>query len=86
MSNQFAEQFKTAMEPLAKGLTICLAEDGFELLETQSGYDSIYGPENSDIGPNNPYRTEVFDCISVCYLGVPKSPKVATNNNLVPIG
>ena len=53
-SNQFTERMKTAMGAMARGRTIRGAEDGFELRETQSGYNAVFDPENNDIGPNKP--------------------------------
>ena len=53
-SVQFAELMKTTVGATARGQTIRGAEDGFELRETQSGYNAVFDPENDDIGPNKP--------------------------------
>ena len=50
-SIQFAERIKNAMGAMARGRSIRGIKNGFELRESQSGYNAIFDPENCDIAP-----------------------------------
>jgi hypothetical protein len=47
----FNERIKKAMGAMAKGRSIQPAEGSFELRKTQSDHNSIFEPNNRDIGP-----------------------------------
>ena len=50
-SRPFIERIKNAMGGMAKGRFVQPSEGSFELRETQSPYNSFFGPENRDIDP-----------------------------------
>lgn len=50
-SIEFAEGIKSDMGSMARGRTIRVVKDGFELRESQSGYNAVFGSKNSDIAP-----------------------------------
>jgi putative transposase len=50
-SSPFIERIKKAMGAMAKGRSIQPAEGSFELRKTQSDHNSIFEPNNRDIGP-----------------------------------
>ena len=50
---QFAKRIQTAMGGMAKGRTIHVAKDGFELRESQLVYNAVFGTQNRNIDPKN---------------------------------
>ena len=50
-SIEFAESIKSDMGSMARGRTIRGVKDGFELRESQSGYNADFDPKNCDIAP-----------------------------------
>ena len=51
-SSPFVEGIKTGgSSPMAKGRSVQPTGGAFELREAQSAYNSIFDPENRDIGP-----------------------------------
>ena len=50
-SNQFTKRIKTALGTMATGREIRGIKDGFELRESQSGYNAVLDTENCNIGP-----------------------------------
>ena len=50
---QFTKRIQTAMGAMAKGRTVHVAKEGFELRESQLGYNAVFSTQNRNIAPEN---------------------------------